>query len=211
MKILLLVASLVLLTGCFDNANIQKEKKPQENTEADSYSPKQQEVKSYLGLYLEQLQNLDTDNIIAMTYPKLFIAINKTVFKQYINTLLTSEHISVESFKTQIVHIGKVYPYSQGEFSQIEYKTTIKLNFINPKLYSDELSIRVLHDALSRKYGEENININPHERSITIAKDEKLLAIKEKGNTWKFLGDNASYREIYPKILPMDLLEKIQH
>ena len=175
MKILLLVASLVLLTGCFDNANIQKEKKPQEeNVEVDSYSPKQQEVKSYLDLYLEQLQNLDIDNIIAMTYPKLFIPINKTVFQQYINTLLTSEHISVESFKAQIVHIGKVYPYSQGEFAQIGYKTTIKLNFINPKLYSDELSIRVLNDALSRKYGKENIDINPQERSITITKDEKL-------------------------------------
>ncbi|HHH19832.1 MAG TPA: hypothetical protein ENK86_04920 [Campylobacterales bacterium] len=210
MKALWLIAPLLFITACFDNANIKKEPTQDEETTVNiTYTPKQQEVKSYLDLYLIQLQNLDTENIIAMTYPKLFIPINKRVFQQYINTLLTSQHISVESFDTEVFTIGSVHPYSHGEFSQISYKSVIKLNFIDPKLYSDDLSVRVLHDVLTRKYGKENITIHPEERSIVISKEEKLLAIKEKGKTWKFLGDNASYRDIYPQILPMDLLAKI--
>lgn len=209
MKALLLATSLLFVIGCFDNNSIKKDKKNQEDTSTLSYTPKQLELKSYLDLYFVHLQNLDTDNIILMTYPKLFIPINKTVFQQYINTLLTSQHISVESFTTKVLFMSPVESYSDGEFAQIRYVTTIKLNFINPKLYSDELSVRVLNDVLSRKYGKENIDINPVDRTITIVKEEKLLALKDNGRGWKFLGDNPSYRELYPRILPADLLTKI--
>ncbi|MCH9739753.1 MAG: hypothetical protein K0U38_02780 [Epsilonproteobacteria bacterium] len=210
MKFFLLSISLLWMTGCFDNTKVKKDKNPvSEEKERQSYTVKQLELKEYLTLYLQQLQSLNTDNIIAMTYPKLFVPINKNIFQQYINTLLTSEHISVESFETNITNIGTVYPYSNGEFSKVSFHSTIKLNFINPELYSDELSVRVLNDVLTRKYGKDNIKIDSKERTIVIKKEEKLLSLKDNGEEWKFMGDNPAYREVYPRILPSDLLSKI--
>jgi len=231
MKKSLVIISLFLLTGCIENFKFgdskteeNKTKKITETTtdevssipeytdsiEEVEYEGKQLEVKSYLDSYLGELQTLNTDGIIEMTYPKLFIPINKNIFRNYINTLLTSKHIHVQSFDTKIINIGDISAYSNGEFAQVEYYSIITLEFINPDLYKDELSIRVLNSVLTNKYGQENISINPEQRSITIKKLEKLLAIKDQEDgEWKFIGDNQEYRRLYPRILPLDILSQI--
>lgn len=169
----------------------------------------QSELKNYIDNYFEQLQTLNTDGIVSMTYPKFFKPINESLFRQYINTILSSSQISVNSFKTNLIYLGDVYPYQEGEFAQIIYQSDITLNFLNPELYNDELSVRVLNNVLVNKYGQENIKINPTQRTINIKKEEKLLAIKERNEEWKFIGDNPSYRRYYPSVLPAGILSQI--
>ncbi|MCK5854735.1 MAG: hypothetical protein KAG56_05900 [Sulfurovaceae bacterium] len=169
----------------------------------------QSELKNYIDDYFQQLQTLNVDGIISMTYPKLFKPINEGLFRQYINTIVGSPQISVETFNTKIVYLGDVYPYENGEFAQIIYQSDITLNFLNPELYKDELSVRVLNNVLAGKYGQENIAIDGTQRTINIKKEEKLLAIKEQDEEWKFIGDNPSYRRLYPTILPSGILSQI--
>ena len=169
----------------------------------------QSELKNYIDNYFEQLQTLNTDGIVSMTYPKFFKPINESLFRQYINTILSSSQISVNSFKTNLIYLGDVYPYQEGEFAQIIYQSDITLNFLNPELYNDELSVRVLNNVLVNKYGQENIKINPTQRTINIKKEEKLIAIKERNEEWKFIGDNPSYRRYYPSVLPAGILSQI--
>jgi hypothetical protein len=217
-NILLIIVSILLFTGCQDSLKFwgdktedesKKESREVDTNKTIKYTEKQLEVKKHFELYLKQLESLDIEGIISMTYPKLFIPINKTLFKQYVNTLLTSEHISVKSFDANITHIDKVQSYSQGEFVHLKYYSSIKLEFIDPKLYNSELSVRVLNDVLNSKYGKENISVDPKNRTIIIGKEEKLLAIKENEKEWKFIGDNKEYRRLYPRILPLDILSKI--
>ena len=169
----------------------------------------QSELKDYIDTYFQQLQTLNTDGIVSMTYPKFFKPINENLFRQYINTILNSSQIAVESFKTNLIYLGDVYPYEGGEFAQIIYQSNITLNFLNPELYNDELSVRVLNNVLVNKYGQENIKINSTQRTINIKKEEKLLAIKERNEEWKFIGDNPTYRRYYPTVLPAGILSQI--
>ena len=169
----------------------------------------QSELKNYIDTYFQQLQTLNVDGIIGMTYPNLFKPINESLFRRYINTIVSSPQLSVESFKTSLIYLGDVYPYKNGEFAQIIYQSDITLNFLNPELYNDELSVRVLNNVLAGKYGQENIAINPTQRTINIKKEEKLLAIKEQDTEWKFIGDNPSYRRLYPRVLPSGILSQI--
>ncbi|HHC11225.1 MAG TPA: hypothetical protein ENK79_01165 [Campylobacterales bacterium] len=219
MKKKLLILSLLLITGCI---GFNEEKKEPKKTEErvnivnivknrKNYTKKQLELKKYFDEYLVRLNSLDTEGVIDMTYPKLFIPINKTIFKQYINNVLTSDQISIESYDTNITDIGKVQSYDNGEFAKLKYKATITLGFINPNLYSDELSIRVLNNILSEKYGQENIQIDSTNRVITIHEEQKLLAIKDNNSNeeWKFIGDNPEYRKLYPEILPKEILSQI--
>jgi len=220
MKKILFLVTLLLIVGCKEE--IKKDnnttKVVKENIEKNStkkipkeiYTTKQLLVKKELELYLEQLKTLNTEGILDMTYPKLFIPINRTMFAKYINTLLTSPHIAIESFDTNITDIGEIQKFSKGEFTMVKYKSSIKLAFINPDLYNDELSISVLNDVLTSKYGKENIKINPQNRNIVINKEERLLAINEENNGWKFIGDNKEYRRLYPQIIPLDILSQIQ-
>ncbi len=221
MKNILLLTTLLLIVGCKEeikketnttkvvkevDKNITK-KVPKEDKII--YTKEQLILKKALEEYLEQLKTLNTEGIIDMTYPKLFIPINKNMFKRYIDTLLTSPHIAIESFDTKIIDIGDIQEFSDGEFATVKYKSSIKLAFINPDLYNDELSIRVLNDVLTSKYGKENIKIDPQNRDIVIKKEETLLAINEKKSGWKFIGDNKEYRRLYPQIIPMDILSQI--
>ncbi len=232
-KIIILVITLLLVIGCKEeikkDTNLtkkilqKKENRVEENREQNIttideeiipetttiYDNEQLELKTELETYLEQLKSLNTEGIIDMTYPKLFIPINKNMFKRYINTLITSKDITIESFDTNITNIGDIQSFSNGKFATVEYKSIIKLAFINPNLYSDKLSMRVLNDALTNKYGSDNIQIDAKNREIIIKKDEKLLAIKEKDSDWKFIGDNREYRRLYPQIIPLDILSQI--
>ena len=167
-----------------------------------------EELKYALENYFDQLKSLNADNIIEMTYPRLFVPINRDRFRQYINTMLNSQDLSIVDFKTNLIQMNPVNCLSRGSFSQIRYLSEITINFVNPELYSDELKMRFLADVMRQKYGQENIRINPNERTITIKKEEKLLAIKENG-VWTFLGDNPEYRRLYPKILPQEILNRL--
>ena len=168
----------------------------------------EEELRYALENYFDQLKSLNADNIISMTYPKLFIPINRDMFRQYINTMLNSQDLSIVNFQTTVTQIDPINCFSNISFAQIGYLSEITINFVNPQLYSDELKMRFLADVMSRKYGEGNIRINSRERTITIRKEERLLAIKEDG-IWTFLGDNPEYRRLYPRILPREVLDSI--
>ncbi len=230
-KIIISIFITLLLIGCKEEVKkdsnltkkLVKEKKSKiENIEqnisrveeeivpdTNIYTNEQLELKAELERYLQQLKSLNTEGIIDMTYPKLFIPINKNMFKRYINTIITSEDITIESFDINITNIGNIQTFSNGKFARVEYRSIIKLAFINPDLYSDELSMRVLNDTLTTKYGMENIKVDGKNREIVIKRDEKLLAIKEKDSDWKFIGDNREYRRLYPQIIPLDILSQI--
>jgi hypothetical protein len=219
MKRVILFVFLLLMSGCIGNVQKKEETKKREEVKKEpkkeeivvpKYSKEELELKQYFESYLGYLSTLDTDGVISMTYPNLFIPINKTVFAQYLNTLLNSPHISIQSFDTNITDIGEIQEFNGGKFAKLKYRAKIELAFTNPTLYNDDLSIRVLENVLQKKYGKENIKIDAQNRTITIYDNENLLAIKEdKIGEWKFLGANSEYKRLYPEILPPDMLSQI--
>jgi hypothetical protein len=210
------------MTACTSTKNppeVQEEKVPpkvlpieptkEESTSATLLNKEQIELKNSLELYLGQLKSLNTENIVAMTYPKLFTATSEYLYRGSLYTMINSSNLNITSFNTDISKIGKVQSFSNGSFSNIAYTSIIKIQFINPELYTTELSLNTLHSILAKKYGQKNIYVDKEKRSIHITKYEKMLAIKERGIDWKFLGDNPAYRELYPHFLPNDILDRI--
>ena len=221
MKKILLTVSLVLFTACIGDKEPKKETaisnelntttevSPSYDGSLGTLTLEQIQLKASADNYFLQLQSLNADNIISMTYPRLFIPINQDMFRDYLNTMLISSDVQVNSFDSIITSIGTVMPFSEGTFSQIDYKSTINISFINPELYNTQRKLLILDKILANKYGRENIRVDSIGRNITIKKEEKLLAIKDSSQVWRFLGDNPEYRRLYPRILPIDILNSI--
>ncbi len=222
MKNFMLTVALLFFTACIGDKKPKIEPKKDVPTESNTtlveplydnslgtLTIEQIHLKNALENYLAQLKSLNADNIISMTYPKLFIPINQDMFRDYLNTMLISSDVQVNSFDATITKIGTVKPFSEGTFSQVNYNSTINISFINPELYNTQRKLLILDKILSNKYGRENIRVDSIGRTITIKKEEKLLAIKDGSGEWKFLGDNPEYRRLYPRILPIDILNNI--
>lgn len=221
MKKILLTVSLLLFTACIGDKEPKKETaisnelntttevSPSYDGSLGTLTLEQIQLKASADNYFLQLQSLNADNIISMTYPRLFIPINKDMFRDYLNTMLISSDVQVNSFDSIITSIGTVMPFSEGTFSQIDYNSTINISFINPELYNTQRKLLILDKILANKYGRENIKVDSIGRNITIKKEEKLLAIKDTSQVWRFLGDNPEYRRLYPRILPIDILNSI--
>ncbi len=215
MRYLILVLSLVVFTACLGGKKPKTDMTQELNTSTilDSslgrLTLEQIHLKNALDKYLAQLKSLNAENIIEMTYPKLFVPINKDMFRDYLNTMLISSDIHINSFDAIITNIDEIKPFSEGEFAKVDYNSTITIEFINPELYNTQRKLLILDKILSNKYGRENIRVDSIGRTITIKKEEKLLAIKNNSSEWKFLGDNAEYRRLYPRILPLDILNNI--
>ena len=221
MKKILLTVSLVLFTACIGDKEPKKETaisnelntttevSPSYDGSLGTLTLEQIQLKASADNYFLQLQSLNADNIISMTYPRLFIPINQDKFRDYLNTMLISSDVQVNSFDSIITSIGTVMPFSEGTFSQIDYNSTINISFINPELYNTQRKLLILDKILANKYGRENIRVDSIGRNITIKKEEKLLAIKDTSQVWRFLGDNPEYRRLYPRILPIDILNSI--
>ena len=221
MKKILLTVSLLLFTACIGDKEPKKETaisnelntttevSPSYDGSLGTLTLEQIQLKASADNYFLQLQSLNADNIISMTYPRLFIPINQDKFRDYLNTMLISSDVQVNSFDSIITSIGTVMPFSEGTFSQIDYNSTINISFINPELYNTQRKLLILDKILANKYGRENIRVDSIGRNITIKKEEKLLAIKDSSQVWRFLGDNPEYRRLYPRILPIDILNSI--
>jgi biopolymer transport protein ExbD len=218
MKKILLLLTLLIFTACISDKDPKKEEpkkeepkkeEPKKESSTLKLNKQQKIVYDALAFYIEQLKSLDADNIITMTYPKLFIAFSENTYKNYIYTMANSSYITIQSFEANITDIGEIQPFSEGNFSQVSYKSVIKIHFTNPDLYNTKLSLNTLYSILARKYEQKNIFVDVETRMITIRKKERMLAIKENENGWKFLGDNPTYRELYPNFLPSDILNQI--
>lgn len=219
MRNIILTVSLLIFTACIGDKEPKKETQPTENTthteptynnsSVETLSLEKIDLKNALDNYLAQLSSLNADNIISLTYPKLFIPINQDMFRNFLNTMLISSDVKVNSFDSTITNIGEIIPFSEGTFAQISYNSTINISFINPELYNTQRKLLILNKILGIKYGRENIKVDSIGRTITIKKREKLIAIKDNSQEWKFLGDNDEYRRLYPRILPTDILNNI--
>lgn len=209
---------ILFFTGCFGEKPIKEEpikeepikEVPKKEIYPIELNEKQKKLYKSLQHYLNQLKSLNADNIISMTYPKFFIAFSQRVYKNQILTMTNSSNIEIRDFSAKITQIGKVDTFSEGKFAKVGYTSTIKVHLKNNRLYDTQLSINTLYSILVRKYGRENIHVDTKTRVVSIVKNEKLLAIKENSSEWKFVGYNATYRELYyPSFLPYDLLDKL--
>ena len=217
MKYLISTLTLLLFTACIGDKEPKVETTQESNLTSDinstlllSTTPSAEvQLEDALASYLIQLQSLNAENIISMTYPRLFIPINQNMFRDYLNTMLISPDIQVNTFDAVVTGIGTAQPFSEGQYAHINYNSTINISFVNPELYNTQRKLLILDKILSNKYGRENIVVDSIGRTITIKKEEKLLAIKDASQQWKFLGDNSEYRRLYPRILPIDLLNRI--
>jgi hypothetical protein len=227
MKYFLSIIALFLLTACFSEKvplevsvkEPQKEPKKEPKKEIKVLSEEekflltldkeQKDVYQNLKLYLSYIERLDIDRIIDMTYPKLFLAFSKNIFRAQIFTMANSSQVEIQSLNTNILNIEDVQSFSNGNFTQISYNSVVTVYFKNPELYNTERSLNTLYSILVRKYGRESIYVDVKKRLITITKNVKMLAIKESPNHWKFVGDNPKYREFYPSFIPYEVLNRI--
>lgn len=211
--------TLILLSGCFSEKKVIKD---EENNITVTKTPKIEEVYPiklnkeqkivYKATeeYLNRLKSMDIEGTIAMTYPKFFTVFNKNTYRSQLLTMTNSSNIDIVDFSAKITQIGEIDKFNNGEFTTVEYTSTIKIYLKNSSLYNTPQSINTLYSILVRKYGRDNIHVDTTARVVKIIKQEKLLAIKESSRDWKFIGDNQTYREIYyPRFLPIEILNRI--
>lgn len=220
-KYLLLTFTLTYFMACNSTKEPKKQETKESNTTTvtvivkpptDNFTKKQKIVQKELNTYLNELATFNTDAIVDMTYPKLFLVIDLDLYRQYIASMMNSTDIEIRSYESNVTKLSKITTFSNDtEFAQADYISTILIHFINNNLYASEEKINFLYDALIHKYGRENIHINLKERTLQIKKSEKLLIIKEKDTSWKFLGDNSKYRQLYPSFLPQEILKIIHY
>ena len=164
-----------------------------------------------LALYLEALQTFNTDVIVNMTYPRLFSVIDPKLFGQYMNSMINSTDIQMISYTTTPSKVSPIRRFSNGtEFAQINYQSTISLQFLNPNLYSSREQMNYLYDVSIHKFGVENVSIDINKRILKVTKPERLLAIKEQNSQWKFLGDDVRYRKYFPRFMPPEILQNLE-
>ncbi len=214
LKYILYLFVLFSISACVSNNTTPKPKK-RDNNNSYAYlgelTPSQEIVKNELIAYLNDLENFNVNEIVNKTYPKLFNVINKQHFREYISTMMNSKDIVVQKFDTNITKIGKVKAFSNGtQFCQVDYDSDAKILLLNNNLYKTETSMNYLYDVLIHKYGRENVNFNVKKRTIEIKRAEKMIAIKEKNEPWKFIGDNLKYRQIYYSVLPPEVLSNLR-
>ena len=204
-----LLSLLFFSTACVAD---KKPKKMENNSTTNPYAylePLDKEQKNLLQElidYTTALKLFDTDTIVQKTYSNLFNYIDQTHFREYISTMMNSKDIVVKEYDAHINKISKVVTFTdKTQLAKVTYTSTTKIVLLNDKLYNTERSMNFLYDVLIHKYGKENIEIDVNKRTLSIKKREYLLMINDKGEGWKFLGNNAEYQKLYPSILPTEI------
>jgi len=213
LKYFILLSLLFVSTACVGDKKPKKIE--EENNSSNIHNPyaylepldKEQKIllKELIN-YTTALKLFDTDTIVEKTYSNLFNYIDQTHFREYISTMMSSKDILVKEYDAHINKISKVVTFTdKTQLAKVTYTSTTKIVLLNDKLYNTERSINFLYDVLIHKYGQNNIQIDVKRRAISIKKREYLLMINDKGEGWKFLGNNAEYQKLYPSILPIEI------
>ena len=208
---LFLLLTLIFIVACNSTKEIKKEETNTTTAVVQTIITKKNSLEKELENYFNALQAFNIDGVVDMTYPKLFSVISPDLFRQYMHAMVNSKDIQMISYITNLPKISPIRRFSNGtEFAQVDYNSTVILQFINPNLYGSQEQMNYLYDVSIEKFGVENVSIDLNNRTLRVTKPEKLLAIKEQDMQWKFIGDDARYRKYFPSFMPPEILQNLE-
>lgn len=153
--------------------------------------------------------NMSFDEIISLTYPKLFDLIPREQMSEMLDNMFQNE-----SMKIRFVHANPKFNYAEikkinnKSYCVITYLSAMRMTF-EQKLSEEEVSAMKKSFLDSGNYS--TVNFEKERNSFFIEGDAQMIAIADEStkNKWKYVNYDKSQKQLATMILGEEILKEL--
>ncbi|WP_114822522.1 hypothetical protein [Chryseobacterium sp. KLBC 52] len=167
-------------------------------------NPDDPTIKKSLTYFVNSIQSKQIEQAVSCIYPKFFTIVSKEQMTQILNMTYNNPFMKIEVQDVNFGNIEKPELITGEYFSITPYILKLKCNVSS---LNDEMK-KKMTNALTAKYGTNNVKYLANEGSYLINASMKACAVSKDKKAWKFVMLEKEYKKELVKILPKKILDK---
>lgn len=167
-------------------------------------NPDDATIKKSLTYFVNNIKSKQIDQAVSSIYPKFFTIVSKEQMTQILNMTYNNPFMKIEMQDLKFGNIENPELISGEYFSITHYFLKLKCNVSS---LNDEMKQK-MNNALTAKYGANNVKYLANEGSYLINTNMKACAVSKDKKTWKFVILEKEYKKELVKVLPKKILDK---
>ncbi|MCS3869645.1 hypothetical protein J3D55_002561 [Chryseobacterium ginsenosidimutans] len=167
-------------------------------------NPDDAAIKKSLTYFVNSIKSKQIDQAVSCIYPKFFTIVSKEQMTQILNMTYNNPFMKIEVQNLQFGNIEKPELISGEYFSITNYFLKLKCNVSS---LNDDMK-KKMSNALTAKYGANNVKYLANEGSYLINANMKACAVSKDKKSWKFVILEKEYKPQLVKVLPKKVLDK---
>lgn len=167
-------------------------------------NPDDAAIKKSLTYFVNSIKSKQIDQAVSCIYPKFFTIVSKEQMTQILNMTYNNPFMKIEVQDLKFGNIEKPELISGEYFSISNYFLKLKCNVGS---MNDDMKKKI-SNALTAKYGKNNVKYLANENSYLINANMKACAVSKDRKYWKFVILEKQYKSELVKVLPKKILNK---
>lgn len=162
------------------------------------------QIKKSFTYFTNSIKTKKTDQAVNCIYPKFFSIVSKDQMRQILEITYNNPFMKIDIQNLQFGTIEKAELINGEYFSIINYLFKLKCNVGS---MNDDMKKKI-SNALTAKYGKNNVKYLANENSYLINANMKACAVSKDRKYWKFVILEKQYKSELVKVLPKKILDK---
>lgn len=165
----------------------------------------QMEIESKLNLYMDKMMDGDYEEMMDITYPKLFEIAPREAIVAVFKETFAGEEMKITFANHKILKISDNLVMVENRlYTLVDYN----LDMVMALKGEMEEAAAFMLPEFENEYGKENVTYDKDKSIFSIKMKNQMIAIKE-NNEWYFLENKKEQKALLKMILDSDVLRKL--
>ena len=159
-------------------------------------------LRSRLNTYMDLTREKNFDKIMDYIHPSLYKIAPRIEMKQALESAYATDGIDLTFDSMAVVKISEEFLFNSSIYRRVDYFGIMRMRFTDTEKTEDSTFVNMLLPALQAEFPDQEVKFDAKTTSFIIRGEDILLAIKDTGAEWLFLGferGNPMIESLFPK------------
>lgn len=160
-----------------------------------------------LKMVLKVTQEMDTEKILDLSYPKLFDIVPRETMAEAITGMYSNEAMTITLDSLQTKTIFPIFKSGEGQYAKISYSMIMRMKFTET---IDSAEVAEMLPEMEADFGKGNIRFDAASNTVIVKNHSELVAIKDQfAKEWCFVNYEAE-SELTPLLFSNEVVQKLK-
>lgn len=159
-------------------------------------------LRKRLDNYISITKTLDFNKLMDYVHPSIFKLVPKEALVEAMEGAFNTPYFNIKFDSMTILNISRDFLLNDTRYSKVDYFASMNLVITDPEVKNDTTSMKGLTEAFGEAFQGQVVTFDKEKFLFHIRGNDVLLAIKDSGKEWLFLGvekENPMLMELIPE------------
>ena len=167
-------------------------------------------LKRRLDEYMVLNKKMDFDRLMDYIHPNLFKIASKEQMTEIFKSAFDNEAMKISMDSLSVIAISPSFSNKGSLYNKVDYYISLSMKFKDSSILKDDESVASNIEQMKSAMDADNIKYVKKDNRLQIDSRKILIAIKDNGKEWMFLGYEARQSALMESIVPAEVLKNFK-